>query len=62
MSGFHCGVLGEPSTHAIFGDQNRAVGMFSPFKTPPDLFGFEQAFLHQFVSSVVGDSVSLRCL
>jgi len=60
MSGFHCGVLGEPLTRAIFGDQNRAVGMVSPFKTSPDVFSFEQAFLHQFISSVVGYDVSRR--
>jgi hypothetical protein len=60
MSGFHCGVLGELSTRAIFGDQNCAVGMLTPFKTPPDFFGFEQAFLHPFSSSVVGYGVSRR--
>jgi hypothetical protein len=58
LSGFHWCVLGKLSTLAIFGDQNRAIGMLSPFQAPADLFGFEQVFPHQFIASVVCDRVS----
>src|SRR5438046_950378 len=39
LSRFHCGVLAEPSTSAILGDQDRAIGMLSPVQTPADFFG-----------------------
>lgn len=58
MSGFHCGVLGEPSMRAIFGDQNGAVGMLSPFETTSDFLSRAEAFLHQFVSRVVCNCVA----
>ena len=58
LSGFHYGVLGEQSTRAIFGNQNGAVGMLSSFKTASDFLGPAEAFLHQLISSVVGDSVA----
>jgi hypothetical protein len=58
LSGFHCAVLGEPSTRAIFGDQNGAVAVLSSLKAAPDFFSPAQGLLHQLISSVVGDCVS----
>jgi hypothetical protein len=39
VSGFHCGLLGEPSMRAIFGDQNRAIGILLSLQTATDLLG-----------------------
>jgi hypothetical protein len=58
LSGFHCSVLDEPLTRAIFGNQNGAVGMLSSFKTTSDFLSPAEAFLHQFVSSVVRNRVA----
>ena len=58
LSGFHSGILVETPTLAIFDDQFGAVAMLSTFETAPDFFGLAQAFLHQFIASVVGNCVA----
>lgn len=60
LSGFHCSFLCEPSTRAIFGNQNGAVAMLSSFKPASDFFRPAQTLLHQFVSRMVSDCVSRR--